>query len=49
MQLTCTQRQGKGKEHIGTWKLLQAVHKELLCNYNPSTRAAQEISPFQVD
>ncbi len=25
------------------------VHEELLCNYSPSTRAAQEISPFQVD
>ncbi len=32
MQLTCTQRQGSCKEHIGTWKLLQVVHKELLCN-----------------
>ncbi len=26
------------KKHIGTWKLLQVVHQELLCNNSPSTR-----------
>ncbi len=49
MQLTYNQIQMRGKEHIGTWKLLQAVHKDLLCNYSPSTRATHEINPSQVD
>ncbi len=32
MQLIRTERQVGHKKHIGTWKLLQAVHQELLCN-----------------
>ncbi len=31
-----------------TWKLLQAVHKELLCDNSPSTRIVEEVNPLQV-
>ncbi len=49
MQLIRTQRQrGGGKKHIGTWKLLQAVHQELLCNNSPSARIVEKVGPFQV-
>ncbi len=49
MQFINTQRQGRCKEHIGTWKLLQTLHQQLLCNYSPSTGTVEEGGPFQVD
>ncbi len=36
------------KEYIGTRKLLQALHKELLCNNSLSTATAEKVSPLQV-
>ncbi len=35
MQLISTEGQVGYKKNIGTWKLLQAVHQELLCNDGP--------------
>ncbi len=43
MQLISTERQVGDKKHIGTWKLLQAVHQELLCNNSPSTGIVEEV------
>ncbi len=39
---------GGGKKYIGTWKPLQQVHQELLCNKSPSTRIVEEVNPLQV-
>ncbi len=44
----CNQRQGRDKKYIGTWKLLQALHKELLCDNNSSAETALEICPLHV-
>ncbi len=44
MQFIRTERQVGYKKHIGTWKLLQAVHQELLCNNSPSTGIVEEVT-----
>ncbi len=36
------------KKHIGTRKLLQAVHQELLYNNGPSARTVKKVCPLQV-
>ncbi len=36
------------KKHIRTWKLLQAVHQELLHNNSPSAATIEEVCPLQV-
>ncbi len=46
-KLICTQRQRGDKEYIGTWKLLQAVHQELLCNNSHSARIVEKVCPLQ--
>ncbi len=48
MQQFPTERQVRHKKHIGTWKLLQAIHQELLCNNSPSTGIVQEVCTLQV-
>ncbi len=49
MQLIHTQRQGRDKEYIGTWKLLQALYKELLCNYSPVLAYPDPNKPYIID
>ncbi len=46
MQLICTKRQIGYKKHIGAWKLLQAVHQELLRNNGPSTGTVEQACPL---
>ncbi len=39
---------GGDKKHIGTRKLLQAVHQKLLCNNSPSARTVEKVCPLQL-
>ncbi len=46
--LSAPKDKGGDKKHIGTWKLLQVVHQELLCNNSPSTGIVEKICLLHV-
>ncbi len=41
--LSAPKDKGGYKKHIRTWKLLQALHQELLHNNNPSAGTIEEV------